>query len=247
MIIYKITNIINKKIYIGQTIRSIEERWKKPTWLSTKKNSKMAITLAIIKYGEENFVIEKIDEAYNIDELNEKEIFYIKKYKSKCPNGYNIGNGGLNRNHSIETRRKIGESNKGKVGYYKGLKLSDEHRKNLSISHTGHNMKEETKIKLSTINKLKKIDPKVREAASIKNSKIYLLEKDNSLYVITNMKKFAMRNGHDKSNLSELASGKKATYKGFKLVENIGLLKQVDSIEEIVNKYTTIYENIIYQ
>lgn len=108
-------------------------------------------------------------------------------------------------------------------------------------------MKEETKIKLSTINKLKKIDPKVREAASIKNSKIYLLEKDNSLYVITNMKKFAMRNGHDKSNLSELASGKKATYKGFKLVENIGLLKQVDSIEEIVNKYTTIYENIIYQ
>lgn len=172
----------------------------------------MAITLAIIKYGEENFVIEKIDEAYNIDELNEKEIFYIKKYKSKCPNGYNIGNGGLNRNHSIETRRKIGESNKGKVGYYKGLKLSDEHRKNLSISHTGHNMKEETKIKLSTINKLKKIDPKVRDAASIKNSKIYLLEKDNSLYVITNMKKFAMRNGHDKSNLSEFASGKKRDY-----------------------------------
>lgn len=247
MIIYKITNIINKKIYIGQTIKSIEERWKKHTWLSTKRNSKMAITLAIIKYGEENFIIEKIDEASTIEELNEKEIFYIEEYKSKYPNGYNIGNGGLNRNHSIETRKKIGEANKGKVGYYKGLKLSDNHRKNLSISHTGYNMKEETKIKLSIINKLKKIDPKVREAASIKNSKIYLLEKDNILYVITNMKKFAIRNGHDKSNLCELASGKKLVYKGFKLLENIGFSKHVDNIEEVVSKYKTIYENIIYQ
>ena len=58
MYIYKITNKINKKIYIGQTTRSIEERWKghcKPSM-----TARSLISRAIQKYGKENFIIEHV-------------------------------------------------------------------------------------------------------------------------------------------------------------------------------------------
>jgi group I intron endonuclease len=77
MIIYKITNNINNKVYIGQTIETIKKRWSRHTWKCTIKRNAMAITNAIIKYGKENFIIEQIDIAKSIEELNEKEIYYI--------------------------------------------------------------------------------------------------------------------------------------------------------------------------
>ena len=89
MYIYKITNTINNKIYIGQTIKNIENRFKEHVYAAehTRLNTKLAN--AIRKYGEENFKIEKIDTATSKDELNAKEIFWIKKYKS-TKNGYNM-------------------------------------------------------------------------------------------------------------------------------------------------------------
>ncbi|MFA5759699.1 MAG: GIY-YIG nuclease family protein [Clostridia bacterium] len=93
-IIYKCTNLINNKVYIGQTIKGLECRKKKHE--SSKNNQ--PIVLAITKYGKENFKWEIIDRAFSRSELNYKEIFYIKLFHSlaKFGAGYNIASGGSN-------------------------------------------------------------------------------------------------------------------------------------------------------
>ena len=93
--IYKITNKINNKIYIGKSI-NIEQRWKEHIRHSknTFSRKKPPIHRAINKYGKENFYYE-ILEVCNIDELVEKEIFYIKKFDSTNKKiGYNLTPGG---------------------------------------------------------------------------------------------------------------------------------------------------------
>jgi group I intron endonuclease len=75
MYIYKITNKVNNKIYIGQTINKIEDRFARHIQdaISGKLNTHFA--RAIRKYGPENFVYEKIDEANSQKELTEKEYY----------------------------------------------------------------------------------------------------------------------------------------------------------------------------
>lgn len=88
--IYKITNLINQKMYIGQTIRSIEVRWKEH--LRSKDNA--PIHKAIQKYGQENFIIEEIEECED-SLLNEREQYYIKFFNSYNGHiGYNATEGG---------------------------------------------------------------------------------------------------------------------------------------------------------
>ena len=111
MIIYKIQNKINGKIYIGQTIGTLEHRMSQHK-ANNKKTS--VIGNAIQKYGWDNFDVEVIDEAETIEELNNKEIYWIGYYKSLSPNGYNLELGGRNALHEEETRKKISEANKGR-------------------------------------------------------------------------------------------------------------------------------------
>ena len=109
MIIYKITNKINGKLYIGQTTRTIERRFRDHC-----TSSKSAISLAISKYGKENFSIEVIYEASSLEELNIKEIEFIKQFNSISPNGYNLREGGDNSSFGEETRKRMSESAKRK-------------------------------------------------------------------------------------------------------------------------------------
>ena len=95
--IYKITNKINGKIYIGQTIKSLEERFQKHCWETTIKDKyhlNMAIKKAIRKYGKENFTIELIEEV-ETDKLDEREVYWISFYDS-YNKGYNCTLGGQN-------------------------------------------------------------------------------------------------------------------------------------------------------
>lgn len=88
MIIYKITNIINGKIYIGQTSESIKQRfYRHMGYQSLDFDTKFY--RAVRKYGRENFVIEQIDSAKNQKELDEKEIYWINYYNS-VDAGYNM-------------------------------------------------------------------------------------------------------------------------------------------------------------
>ena len=73
--IYLITNKVNGKKYVGQSI-DIEERWKDHIWAS--KKSKLLIYRAMRKYGIDNFDFSILEEC-SIDKLDEREIYWIKK------------------------------------------------------------------------------------------------------------------------------------------------------------------------
>ena len=91
--IYKITNLINGKIYIGKTTSSIEERWKEHIHSINRDNIKnRPLYKAINKYGIKNFSIEKIEEV-QADILSEREIYWINFYDS-FKTGYNATLGG---------------------------------------------------------------------------------------------------------------------------------------------------------
>lgn len=90
--IYKITNQINGKIYIGQTNRTIQDRWNSHVADSKRPEKQTYLYKAFHKYGINNFQIEEIIEAPQ-DKLNELEIYYINYYDS-YNNGYNMTLGG---------------------------------------------------------------------------------------------------------------------------------------------------------
>lgn len=91
--IYIIRNIINSKVYIGQTKVSLKLRFQ--NHLSVARNGKdYVIGKAIRKYGEENFYIELLEEC-TIEELNERERYWISYFNSTNNKfGYNISIGG---------------------------------------------------------------------------------------------------------------------------------------------------------
>ena len=128
MIIYKITNLVNGKVYIGQTIQKLEARWKEHCKYSRKKVS--AISAAIQKYSKDTFTVECIDTAVSIEELNSKEQKYIQQYSSIAPTGYNLNSGGLNYIDSNETREKKRLGGLGK-------KHTEQRKANISKSKVG--------------------------------------------------------------------------------------------------------------
>ena len=91
--IYKITNTINGKFYIGQTIQNVKERfYQHCATKCSKAVSNMAIHRAIKKYSKSNFTVEVIEEIDSAN-LNDRERYWIKYYNS-YNNGYNSTKGG---------------------------------------------------------------------------------------------------------------------------------------------------------
>ena len=144
MIIYKITNAINTKIYIGQTVQSLTDRWSDHCRPCKGKHvNRSAIGSAIRKYGQENFTIEQIDSATSLEELNIKEQTYIKALNTLSPNGYNLELGGNSKECHPETKIKISKALKGRPiknrmnGAPKGRPVSEERRKRISETLKG--------------------------------------------------------------------------------------------------------------
>jgi len=108
--IYKITNLINNKTYIGQTTRPFKDRIK-----DYKRGICNSYLLsAFNKYGFANFEFKIIDRASTINELNNKEIYWINYYDSTNKNiGYNIELGG---NNSIPTNDTLIKMSKSHIG-----------------------------------------------------------------------------------------------------------------------------------
>lgn len=116
MLIYRVTNRINGKVYIGQTQKSLEIRKKR----HLKTSHKNYFQIALKKYGLENFYWEILeDNITNINHLNQREQYYIKLFKSNDKRfGYNLTEGGYGVkrsgwHHRLETKEKIGRANKG--------------------------------------------------------------------------------------------------------------------------------------
>ena len=109
MIIYKTTNKVNSKCYVGKDSHN------DPDYLG----SGVYLSKAINKYGRENFVKETIDSAETSEEINKKEKRWIKFYNSVVPSGYNLTEGGdgfstgeLNVAKRPEIREKISAKSK---------------------------------------------------------------------------------------------------------------------------------------
>ena len=144
MVIYKITNLINGKIYVGQTTKTIDQRFKEHC--KTTSGCR-ALKNAIKKYGSGNFSIEIVEECDNLDDLNVREKYWIKIYNSLVPNGYNIQTGGENHTVTDETRRIISNKVSGKNNPFYGKKHSAETIEYLRKINTGKKQSEETRQK----------------------------------------------------------------------------------------------------
>jgi group I intron endonuclease len=92
MIIYKLTNKLNQKVYIGQTRRTLEARISEHIRDANARRG-YYISNAISKYGIESFKIEILAETEDADALNYLEEYYIRKYNS-VDHGYNLSYGG---------------------------------------------------------------------------------------------------------------------------------------------------------
>lgn len=127
--VYKITNNVNGKVYIGQSI-NIKNRWKDHiNALNREDSSCTLLQCAWNKYKQESFSFE-ILELCSEDMLDEVETKYIDIY-DVCKNGYNIEPGGnANKHLSNETKQKIREA-------HLGMKASEETRKKMSESRMG--------------------------------------------------------------------------------------------------------------
>lgn len=106
--IYKITNSVNKKIYIGQTIRTVAIRFRQHINDSKNNRDNSILHLAFKKYGVDKFDIKTLNEYCCDDKnqlikiLNDEEIKYIKMFNSLDPYGYNLQKGGKSSTNSLK-------------------------------------------------------------------------------------------------------------------------------------------------
>ena len=131
MLIYKITNLINNKCYIGQTIKQPEERWKEHqqhAYGSHENDQNKVLYKAIRKYGLENFSFEVLQDNINtFEQLDKAEIYWIDFYDSFV-NGYNSTFGGQ-KYHKILPNKAIIED-------YQKTKSARKTAKNFGIDHS---------------------------------------------------------------------------------------------------------------
>lgn len=93
MIIYRIQNTITGKSYVGQTKKSLTERFDRHKKAARSKVNRYLYD-SMNKHGYENFYIEILEEVSNGIDINEREIFWISKLNTLYPNGYNMTSGG---------------------------------------------------------------------------------------------------------------------------------------------------------
>lgn len=115
--IYKITNTVTGKCYIGESKeKNVERRWKEHIRLINQNKGCPALRDAVKKHGWDKFKFEVIIICFDEDRyFYEKD--YIKKFNSKVPNGYNITDGGegggfIGKTHNEEVRKRLSEASK---------------------------------------------------------------------------------------------------------------------------------------
>ena len=141
-IIYKILNQINNKVYIGQTCRDLQTRWREHKSRAENKYNTHLYN-AIEKYGHENFIIEEI-ERVEMDRLDEREIYWIAYYDANNPQkGYNLTIGGQGKkNYRTSEIRKLWDEGKS-IGEIVELMECDKGTvREALLSHEGYSIHE---------------------------------------------------------------------------------------------------------
>jgi len=138
-IIYKAINIINNKVYVGQTIENLSKR----RYRHENVNVNYYFSKAIKKYGKKNFEWKILEKCNSKEEMDEMEFHYIKQYNSFGKEGYNLtygGEGSQGRKLSEETKRKIAKKALGRP-------VSIETRKKISNANAGKTLSAKAKEK----------------------------------------------------------------------------------------------------
>ena len=188
--IYKITNP-KGKVYIGQST-NIEKRFRLYKGLHCARQIKLFSSLK--KYGYVNHIFEIVEECL-IDELNEKEIYYINLFQSfNTHKGLNLQGGGSNGIKSDETKKRMSVAKKGRIVSQEtreklrqanlGKTISPEYRKKLSDANKGktHTHTEETKRKISESKKGKPSHRKGVKLSDETKLKMSLAKKNKQLW-----------------------------------------------------------------
>lgn len=149
-LIYKITNTLNGKLYIGQTTMALADRWSAHVKASRLQRRRGHLHSAIAKYGLEHFVIEPIDAADDQFELDLKERDWIYRLRTRDNLvGYNIALGGGSPPAKLpEVAAKISATALSQNRKFTGDRLAKCGKHNIGTHHS-----EETKSKMSETQK----------------------------------------------------------------------------------------------
>lgn len=130
-VIYKIQNKVNKKMYIGQTNNPDRRKKRHFSELNSLSHKNTHLQNSWNKYGSHNFIFEIIDKADSLDEILEKENFWINYYKTiNRKFGYNLTDGGKTPVFCEETIKKLSN-------FQKGRKKTEEHKRKISKANKG--------------------------------------------------------------------------------------------------------------
>jgi len=189
MLIYIVLNLVNKKIYIGKTERSLALRWKCHR-ANARFGSPGHFMNAIRKYGEESFVPLKFDTASSSEELCQKEIKYIAEYNTRNPlYGYNMTDGG-----------------EGVLGYCP----SEETRQKMRLARSRYQLSPETYAKAAASRRGLKHSPEwiaKRIASRIRNGKKISLEGREKMRIAKLGKKMPPRSAEHCANIGKAKMG----------------------------------------
>ena len=180
MIVYKVTNSINDKIYIGQTIKTLAHRKRAHINSAKRGDTNFYFHNALSEHGFDNFKWEILRICDSIESLNSFEEYYILYYDSMVC-GYNLKSGGLNNFLSEKTKLKIGDGNRGKNNANFGKHLPKETRDKISKANLGDKnwnykgiLPEKVRNKISeSLIKFHEENPKEKEAISQRMKKLW--------------------------------------------------------------------------
>jgi len=185
--IYSTKNILNEKCYVGQHASNDKD--------NKYLGSGILIDKAIKKYGRKNFIKTIIEFCNNEEELNEREIYWIKQLNTIHPYGYNISEGGYGNG-----TRGVVPWNKGKHGIY-SKETIEKMTKKLKLINVkgckGHPCSEEAKLKIGAANKI--------NSAGEKNG---MFGKHHTEETLQKMRDHVFTDEH-KKHMSESQKGKK--------------------------------------
>lgn len=179
--IYTITNLLNYKVYVGQTT-SIKSRWWSHKCEARSTRAKYPVHLAMKKYGIDNFQFCIVGYHHSQQEVDLAEIHWIEFFDSRNSGlGYNISIGGnVNSgwHHTEESKKKISEGNIGKEKPHtdewkaqmseilSGRVLTGEWKEKIAASNRGQKRSEETRRKISETQSGRRLSEETRKKIS---------------------------------------------------------------------------------